>query len=381
MEEQKDYTNPLEKRESIVTPEFLKEDKWFEVQVDGCFLDFAEPYRPPRFTLRRGDAAFANVGDLHIISGKPGNGKTGLMSMLITSILSGKCGNTEYALSAERPQPVVLYIDTEQSKDDTIAFKNRVCTMSGMNYSQPTRAFQILRLRDVESEVDRWRYILKAIYQVRPTDIFLDGMLDLVKDYNDQVECQPVIRKCMMLATEYDASLWMVLHENPLVSKLVGTLGSIAQRKVSEIFNVIKVKQCDQKPNEQDPSLPPIYFVVDQVKARGKDIGKWLYEFTNEGGWGMPIEIEREQKESGDTGSTGKFIPIEQVEQFMREIESNIEWPATNAQIEDALASVSGITNHPTRYEIITRARNRNWLKLDHKEGKLGFWNIELDPF
>ena len=42
MEQQENkYENPLEKRESIVTPEFLKEDKWFEVQVDGCFLDFA----------------------------------------------------------------------------------------------------------------------------------------------------------------------------------------------------------------------------------------------------------------------------------------------------------------------------------------------------
>ena len=118
-------------------------------------------------------------------------------------------------------------------------------------------------------------------------------MLDLVRDYNDQVECQPIIRKSMMLATHYDASLWMVLHENPMVSKLVGTLGSIAQRKVAEIFSVIKIKQADQKPNEQAPEMPPIYFCVNQEKARGKDVDRWYYAFTKDLGWGVPEEINR----------------------------------------------------------------------------------------
>ena len=118
-------------------------------------------------------------------------------------------------------------------------------------------------------------------------------MLDIVEDYNDQVECQPIIRKCMMLATYYDTSLWAVLHENPMVDKLVGTLGSITQRKVSEIFTVIKVKQCDLKPNEQRPDLPDIYFRVKQNKARGRDVQDWLFQYvTNAGGWGQPVEIE-----------------------------------------------------------------------------------------
>ena len=186
----------------------------------------------------------------------------------------------------------VLYIDTEQGKDDTIAIKNRVCSMAGIDYTKPTQQFTILRLRDTELAQDRWRKILKAIHTVRPTDIFLDGMLDIVKDYNDQTECQPIVRRCMMTATEYDASLWAVLHENPLVDKLVGVLGSITQRKVSEIFTVQKVKQCDLKANEKRPDLPDIYFRVKQVKARGRDVSDWLFEYvTNAGGWGQPVEI------------------------------------------------------------------------------------------
>lgn len=273
-------------------PSFLEGDNWYEVDVSTDFLDFTEPYKPPRYTMERKGVPFANVGELHIISGKPGHGKTGLMSQLMATLLCGSFGNTRYALANERPKPIVLYIDTEQGKDDTIAIKNRVCSLAGLPYDKPLRQFQILRLRETEEAVDRWRKIIKAIDIVQPTDIFLDGMLDIVRDYNDQVECQPIIRKCMMAATHFDASLWTVLHENPMMDKLVGTLGSIAQRKVAEIFSVVKIKQTDLKPADRRPDLPDIYFKVKQVKARGRDVEDWLFEYiANAGGWGMPVEL------------------------------------------------------------------------------------------
>ena len=281
-------------------PDFLKDDEWFDIDISSDLLNFSEPYRPPRYTMEREGVPFADVGELHIISGKPGHGKTGLMSQLMAAVLCGHHGKTirrdvpHRVGDCEEVVPIrVLYIDTEQGKDDTIAIKNRVCSMAGIDYTKPTDAFTILRLRDTEEAKDRWRKILKAIYAVKPTDIFLDGLLDIVKDYNDQVECQPIIRKCMMTATEYDASMWAVLHENPLVDKLVGVLGSITQRKVAEIFTVIKIKQFDLPENQRRPDMPDIYFRVKQVKARGRDVGDWYFEYvTNAGGWGQPVEIE-----------------------------------------------------------------------------------------
>ena len=287
---------------AVQVPDFLKGDEWFETQVDDDFLDFDKPYRPPRYTMEREGVPFADVGEIHIISGKPGNGKTGLMAQLIAATLGGRFGNTVARRVGHKVNgsddfqelPTrILYVDTEQGEDDTIGFKNRVISMSGVTKEDAKDHLKILRLRDTELAKDRWRKILKAIWQMQPTDIFLDGMLDIVEDYNDQKECQPIIRKCMMMATHYDTSLWAVLHENPMVDKLVGTLGSITQRKVSEIFTVIKVKQAYLKPNEQRPDLPDIYFRVKQNKARGKDVSDWLFQYvTNAGGWGQPVEIE-----------------------------------------------------------------------------------------
>ena len=330
-------------------PDFLQGDEWFETQVDEDFLDFDEPYRPPRYTMERFGVQFSDVAELHVITGKPGNGKTGLMSQMEAATLGGKFGNTIYReighiIDGQDGYQVIpsrtLHIDTEQGKDDTIAFKNRVISMSGVEHEYAKQHFFILRLRDTESARDRWRKILKAIWMVKPTDIFLDGMLDIVEDYNDQKECQPIIRKCMMLATHYDASLWAVLHENPLVDKLVGTLGSITQRKVSEIFTVIKVKQADLKENERRSDLPDIYFRVKQVKARGKDVNDWLFQYvTNAGGWGQPVEIE----ENGT-----KVVDSKEM-QFMKEADERLKafnWTsagATYTELERYLRkSVSG---------------------------------------
>ena len=342
-------------------PDFLKGDDWFDADISGDFLDFDKPYRPPRYTMEREGVPFADVGEIHIISGKPGNGKTGLMAQLIAATLGGQFGNTIARKVGHKVNgsddfhelPTrILYVDTEQGEDDTIGFKNRVISMSGVSKEDAKEHLKILRLRDTELAKDRWRKILKAIWQMQPTDIFLDGMLDIVEDYNDQKECQPIIRKCMMMATHYDTSLWAVLHENPMVDKLVGTLGSITQRKVSEIFTVIKVKQCDLKPNDQRPDLPDIYFRVKQNKARGKDVADWLFQYvTNAGGWGQPVEIE-------DNGT--KVVDSKEMA-FIKEADERfgkMDWTSAGLSRSDVDSGLTkqGVTSNRRKADLINKA-------------------------
>ena len=371
--------------ETDKVPEFLQGDQWFSAEIDDDLLDFDEPYRPPRYTMERGGVPFADVGELHLVSGKPGNGKTGLMSQLEATTLSGQFGGmtgrrVKHRIRDEQTGEVseleiparLLHIDTEQGKDDTIAFKNRVCSMAGLSSDEAKQHFFILRLRDTEKAVDRWRKILKAIWVVKPTDIFIDGLLDIVEDYNDQKECQPIIRKCMMLATEYDASLWAVLHENPMVDKLVGTLGSIAQRKVSEIFVVIKVKQSELKSSERRDDLPDIYFRVKQVKARGKDVKDWLFCYeTNVGGWGQPVEIGESSSVSAPQTESDEAIlkaVVSALLEFMRppqseyftnivkELKKRMHCGETKAKTYFTMANDASVFNLPVnnRYSLNT---------------------------
>ena len=269
-------------------PDFLKDRGWFDVDVSGLLLDFSEPYHPPRWTLSHNGTPFANRGELHIVTGKSGHGKTAFMSQVMATLLCGKFGGMSY--EGEPPQlPVVLYIDTEQGKDDTIAIKNRVCSLAGIPFDKPCERFKVARLRDTVTAAERWQQILKLAYLIHPDVMFIDGLLDIVEDYNEQKECTPIIRELMIMATHYDMSTWCVLHENPTTEKMVGSLGSIAQRKVTEVFAVRKHK--NDKDKDKKPNRPPIYFSVEQLKARGKDVDDWDFEILSVEGWGRPQEI------------------------------------------------------------------------------------------
>ena len=271
-------------------PEFLQGDHWYDQDVSGLYLDFTKPYAPPRWTLSHNGVPFAKVGDLHVIQGKSGHGKTALMTQFMACILKGELGHLRYELR-DVPKPVVLYIDTEMSEDDTIAVKNRVCCLAGIDKDKPSDQFKVVRLRETVSTADRWRQILKVIYEVTPTVTFLDGMLDIVNDYNSQEECQPIIRKCMTLVTHYNMSMWCVLHENPTAEKMVGTLGSVLQRKVTECFTVVKHKH-----DKNFPTMPDIFFQVQQPKARGKDLEDWCFKIDNTEDWGRPVELDENGK-------------------------------------------------------------------------------------
>lgn len=337
-------------------PEFLQGDNWFSEDTKSLYLDFAKPYKPPRWTLSHNGVPLAKLGDVHVITGKSGHGKTNLMSQFIACLLSGSFGN----LHCELPDtPVVLYIDTEQSEDDTIAIKNRVCNLAGLDYTIVQPNFKVVRLREIEDTHKRWRQILKVIWEVKPKVVFLDGMLDIVEDYNDQKECQPIIRKCMKLVTHYDMSMWCVLHENPQTDKMVGTLGSILQRKVTEVISVRKHKY----ERDKYPDKPDIFFEVQQLKARGRDQDDWYFEVMNVEGWGVPRELN----------ATSNMSPAEQKQlQLMLEANTMFKaYPWTNtgatySELERHLRK-SGLTSSRRISDMFSCARDNNIIYQNEK--------------
>ena len=340
-------TNNTPQLDPSKIPEFLQGDNWFGVDTNGLYLDFTKPYKPPRWTLSHDGTPFAKRGDLHVIQGKPGHGKTALMSQFMATLLCGQFGH----LRCELKEPAtVLYIDTEMSEDDTIAIKNRVCSLAKIPYDQPSDRFKVVRLRETELAHERWQQILKVIWEVKPTVCFLDGMLDIVEDYNDQKECQPIIRKCMKLVTHYDMSMWCVLHENPMAEKMVGTLGSITQRKVTEALSVKKHKF----EKEKYPDKPDIWFEVLQPKARGKDQEEWAFEVVSAESWGVPVELDGNGRVDNPEDVKVLRLKRECDERF-----KSFAWTssgATYSDIERHLAS-QGITSNRKKGDLINAAK------------------------
>lgn len=336
-------------------PELLKKRKWWGTPTDGLLLDFAKPYTPPRWTLSHNGTCFAKRGDLHIVGGKAGHGKTAFMSQIMAAILSGRFGGMQCEIREELP--TVLYIDTEQSIDDTIAIKNRVCTLAGIPYNEPTDRFKVARLRDTVKAEDRYKQILQLMWDIRPSVVFIDGLLDIVNDYNDQKECSDIIRELMAYSTETNMSMWCVLHENPMTDKLVGSLGSIAERKVTEVFIIRKHKGPHTEKRFQ--GMPNVFFEIKQTKARGKDQEDWYFVVEDRAmGWGVPVEVDL-------TGSTPeqekKRLEMQEVDAYFKQY----PWTSSGATYTDLERFI--------RQKGVTSNRRISWLFNTAKENGIIF--------
>lgn len=334
---------------------FMVSDEWQWMDVGNCLLDFQEEYKEPHFTLSWKGVKFAPLGGIHNITGQSGNGKTMTIAQFMATLLCGEVGQLRYELADEIPHPKVLYIDTEMEKDNTIAVKNRVLSMAGRDINKNYDDFIVVMLRDVQEvpvidgkghpildkkgrkqtvnpAIVRWRMTLKAIWEYRPTAVFIDGLLDVVADFNDNIECQELIFKCMKLATHYNISLWCILHQNPGGEKLVGHLGSFLERKVTDVIQTKKMK---------DDKTGDVTFEVKQKKARSQDFPDWQFRVLPIDSWGKPEQLEGSDiNTTSDTREATKGDPIEDVEQWFREGKDTMEWPATRKDVKERIIAL-----------------------------------------
>lgn len=342
-------------------PDFLKNDEWFGVDISPYLLDFKEQYEPPKFTLSWRGIPFAPLGGIHNITGQSGNGKTMTIAQFMATILCGQVGGLRYELSDERPHPMLLYIDTEMEKDNTIAVKNRVLTMAGRKIGKEYDDFKVIMLREVPdgqrpskdkrgndimrripAAVMRWRMVLKAIYEYLPTVCFIDGLMDVVADFNDNIECQEIIYKCMQCATRYNMSLWCILHQNPGGEKLVGHLGSFVERKVTDVIQTKK---------EKDKKTGEITFTVSQKKARSRDIDDWQFIVEPIMSWGIPKQI-------GDNTAPLTSHTAEELKKWITERQKSLKWPATHSDFYKYILNPEGIVDDIEKKALLKIAKN-----------------------
>ena len=335
MNEESNNLQPQDAATLPNAPDLLRQDGWFGTDLSGYWLQDDDKYEQPVWTLSWCGVKFAPLGNIHALTGQSGHGKTMTFSQLITAILGGSFGNLRCILPDGVPR-TVLYIDTEMSKNDTLRVRERIYRLLGWKWGEHHPELRILRLRDAQPPfvdnnatengkaqqgqqkwtrtglslieakiaVQRWKMVLQALWEVRPTVAVIDGMLDVIRDYNDIEECQEIITKCMQVSSYFDCSIWCLVHQNPgRFDKMAGSLGSILERKVTDILSTVKTK--DEKTNA-------VTFKVTQLKARGADVPDWQYFVEDDREHiGMPKMF------SNDT----EAMPDDKREQYRRELD------------------------------------------------------------
>jgi hypothetical protein len=278
--------------------------------LSSYWLDPSVDYPEPRYLLQYKGVGFSPLGGIQAISGQKKNGKTFVLAQLMAAILGSGTERVEAKLHGLKTvdstvewlgqEPSVLYVDTEMEQLNTAKVLRRVHWLCGWDSSVANDRFRVLWLRQVTAEDEkpafalRYELIKKAIAWMRPTAVFIDGIRDIIGDFNDNEQSSALVTELMTLATQYNCCIWNVLHANPRPTnddegKMRGHLGTELGNKVSDTF--VSKKQKTEK---------GATFTVKQMDARGKDVEDWSFEVTDDaGGLGIPrildtvVEVEK----------------------------------------------------------------------------------------
>ena len=213
-----------------------------------------------------------NVGcfalkDLVGVKAKQKMGKTTMIGILIAALLCGQWNKVKRAINRKVK---ILYIDTEQKDRDTNRLNQKVLRMAGLPI-QDIEGLYFVNLRKLTT--DECQEILpRFIETFRPDIVFVDGIVDLVGDFNSVEESQAIVRQHLMLAETYNCCIVEVLHTNKQKedSNMRGHLGTILSQKASNVF------KC-----EKDPITNIVTVSCDDY--RHAPIPSWNFSFDQHG--------------------------------------------------------------------------------------------------
>lgn len=260
------------------------------------WLDPTVDYPSPHYLLEYRGVGFSPLGGIQALSGQKKNGKTFVLAQMISAILGHESERVGAFLNGLRlneetlawlgHEPSVLYVDTEMEQLNSAKVLKRVHWLCGWDMKKQYDRFRVLWLRQVQKNDDlkafelRYKLIKSAIEYMQPTAVFIDGIRDVIGDFNNNEEASALVTDLMSVATKNNCCIWNVLHANPRPqnddeSKMRGHLGTELGNKVSDTFVSIKKK---------DPETGRVTFTVKQQDARGKDVDDWKFEIVDDAG-------------------------------------------------------------------------------------------------
>ena len=245
----------------IITELIQKIYRKSSVIFKSCELDYDNPPKKSSSVVEVNDVPVGTCDNLFCLTGGEGVGKSNFVAAIISGTIS------ESALDAERtlgltiiPNPsgkAVILFDTEQSEHQL--YKNVRKAVKRAYLDDKPDFFHAYHLSE-QSRKERLDIIRTALdmnfHQHKGIQlVIIDGVADLVRSANDELESVDVIDELYRLAGFYHCCIVCVLHFVPNGVKLRGHIGSELQRKAAGILSI-----------EKDTN--PAYSVVKCIKVR-----------------------------------------------------------------------------------------------------------------
>ena len=222
--------------------ERLNED--YDKFMKPYFIDRNAEYPDPEYLIEIGGVPTMPKGNLVAVSAKWKNGKTFFCDILTAIFLgSDHFVNCRSLREAGR----ALFFDTEQSENDTKRVQKTIDALTPESRHDDCRvaclqSASIFSDTYESSEPSRYDIISRAISHEKPDLVIVDGIADLIYNYNDVTESQDIVSKLATLANNHNCCIVVVMHQNKssLDKNMKGHLGTLLYQKCSDVFTVEK---------------------------------------------------------------------------------------------------------------------------------------------
>ena len=195
---------------------------------------------PERYALSVDGVGFFAQDDLHGLKSKQKAGKTTVLKVCSAALMSGQA----MRVKSEMEHPVVLWLDTEQKPADVKAIVDDVKLLSGVSddYLDEHLFLFPLRKMNYETLLGDTRMLIERVH---PQVVLIDGVVDYVASFNDEVLSRQLIHELMMLAQKHHCAIVCVLHENKASDdeNMRGHLGTVLAQKAGTVLQCHKSKQ------------------------------------------------------------------------------------------------------------------------------------------
>lgn len=228
-----------------ITQELASEQMRFRVEITeeqlkykAHVLDLSALINEPKFLFSIGNVPTIPKGELIGIKGRAKQGKSQLEYMLISIMLSGSSKGSMKLLESRYK---ALLFDTEQFQASLKKCCQRALDFAGLPTDKNDVRFLPFFLRPLSIE-ERRKVIEDAIKGEKPDIIFIDGVRDLLQDFNNLEQSNELIQWLLSLTAEHGCTIVSVLHQNKAKEdgNMRGHLGTELLNKLTDCFEVTK---------------------------------------------------------------------------------------------------------------------------------------------
>lgn len=221
----------------------------------------------PEPIIQQGDRTIVSRGNITTITGKPKAFKT----FLISAVAAGFLEYTILSISGSGGK--CLVVDTEQSKSHVNIVQKRIYRLCGWDLSTPNESLIMLSLRELDAR-DRLKFTLEAIAEIQPDLVIIDGIRDLVRDFNDLAESAEIVGTLMAISTNQNCGIITILHQNKNDNNARGHLGSELCNKSETVLQVVNTNGI--------ATVEPVY-------SRNREISSFSFRIDDTG---LPVGCE-----------------------------------------------------------------------------------------